>query len=272
MALRAGYKGFKKLISPLILNRPGTIEIDSDALNAELDKIYYTRSEQAIQGSVNFCPMFSDYTKNGVTFDVDDDGVISLSGTTATADTNTGVQFVLKKGTYYLKGAPAGSSLGVYDMYVMKISGTTIIAREYDGSTENKFTLESDTEVYVAVRVKQGSIDTTKKFKPMIALSNNAVYAPFTKTNAILTSDVATLSGSAADQKTAINAIITAATEAADFAAFKTAMGSITPVTRSAAPAATREVTEEVIEEPVTTKKTTRKKSTATADAEKEGE
>ena len=251
MALKAGYYGIKKNEK----NKLPDIVSKWDNTVASI----FTQEEEAITGAVNFCPMFSDYTRNGVTFDVDDDGVISLSGTTATADTNTGVQFVLKKGTYYLKGAPAGSALGEYDMYVLKLSGTAIISREYDGSSENKFTIDTDTEVYVAVRVKQGSIDTTKKFKPMLSLSNDAVYAPFAKTNATLTSDVVSLSGSAADQKTAINAIITAATEAADFAAFKTAMGSITPVTRSVQAIPEVQLEEQLEEQPVEKKKTTKK-------------
>lgn len=251
MALKAGYYGIKKNEK----NKMPDIVSKWDNTVASI----FTQEEEAITGAVNFCPMFSDYTKNGVTFDVDDNGVMSISGTTATADTNNGVQYTLKKGSYYLLGAPEGSELGSYDMYIMTVSDTTIIARDYDGSTENSFTLENDASVYVAGRVKAGAIDTTKKFKPMIALSNYAVYAPFAKTNAVLTSDVVTLSGSAADQKTAINAIITAATEAADFAAFKTAMGAITPVTRSVQAIPEVQLEEQLEEQPVEKKKTTKK-------------
>ena len=80
------------------------------------------------------------------------------------------------------------------------------------------------------------------------------------------------LTVSAADQKTAINAIITAATSAADFAAFKAAMGAITPVTKSLSMAAAPEENiKDEIEEPVVEKKTTtRKKSTAKADTNEE--
>lgn len=98
----------------------------------------------------------------------------------------------------------------------------------------------------------------------MVSNANDTLdYAPYAMTNQQLT-------GSANEQKTAINAIISAATGAADFAAFKTAMAAISPVTRSAAPD-TREASPEVIEddpEPVTkTTKSSTKKTTT-----KEGE
>lgn len=73
------------------------------------------------------------------------------------------------------------------------------------------------------------------------------------------------------EHKTTINAIISAATGAADFAAFKAAMEAITPVTRSLPMAAApEEIVKDEIEEPVVEKKTTRKKSTAKADTKEE--
>ena len=104
-----------------------------------------------------------------------------------------------------------------------------------------------------------GTSENPKIFKPMIYLASNIVndYVPFAMTNQQLTD-------SATDQKTAINAIITAATGAADFAAFKTAMGAITPVTRSLSLTKedmTDEVKEDVEPEKTVTKKRTTKKT-----------
>ena len=78
----------------------------------------------------------------------------------------------------------------------------------------------------------------------------------------VMTNKALTLSAN--DQKTTINAIITAATGAADFAAFKTAMGAITPVTRSLSLTKediTEEVKEDVEPEKTVTKKRTTKKT-----------
>ena len=113
---------------------------------------------------------------------------------------------------------------------------------------------------------KSGAVHTLQVKNIMLRLATDPVdvYVPYAMTNRELTD-------SAAEQKTAINAIITAATGAADFAEFKTAIGAITPVTRSiqATPETREEITEPE-EEPAVKKITTRKKSTAKADTEKE--
>jgi hypothetical protein len=90
-----------------------------------------------------------------------------------------------------------------------------------------------------------------------LASDPDDTYAPYAMTNRELTD-------STSDQKTAINAIITAATGAADFAAFKAAMGAITPVTRSlllAKEDITEEVKEDVEPEKTVNKKRTTKKT-----------
>lgn len=53
MALRSGYKGFKKLLPGLKLFRPGTLGIDNDVLIPELNKTFFPRSEQAVLGANN---------------------------------------------------------------------------------------------------------------------------------------------------------------------------------------------------------------------------
>jgi len=284
MALRAMYKGFKKVLTPLIIKRPGELAIDQDALNTELNKTYFTRNDQAVLGASwnELDVTASGKTQTGVTFTINADKSITFvtDAGGATADTsiafNTDFQ-ITDDDTHYYSGVSNGAADKYYlECYYRDNSNTYKgNTRVYDGVIPIKVSdKEGATKINTFIlMVKSGFISTTPiTVYPMVAPIEDAVYSPYAKTNKQLTEDVATLNGSASDQKTAINAIITAATEAADFAAFKTAMGAITPVTRSAAPAATREVIEEVIEEPVTTKKTTRKKSTATAEAEKEGE
>lgn len=272
MALRAGYKGFKKLISPLILNRPGTIEIDGDALNAELNKVFFRRSEQALLGAKNL--LINSATteeKTGVTYTVNEDKTVSLSGTASANQTKYVGAFTAKAGKYYhLTGCPAGGGEGTSDFWLgLYVSGQPVARDTGNGVGFGGLT---DQEYQIYIRIPNSKDTTGMIFKPMItyATDPDTTYVPYAETNSELTADITTLKGSAEDQKTSINAIIAAATGAADFAAFKTAMGAITPVTRSAAPAATRKVTEE---EPLTVKKSTRKKSTATADTEeKEGD
>lgn len=254
MALKAGYVGIKRFLA--------------DKLRLIPDKVSLLETYEVVAGVKNFCKQFDTVIKYGVTFTVNANGEIGLSGT-ATQQTDISSDFTLPKGVYIVSGAPAGSSSGSYDVYVQNMTSlpATTIARSYDGSNVTKFTINSDnTPIRVNCRVPAGAMDTTKVFKPMIRLADDpdSSYVPYAATNR-------ELSVSASDQKTAINAIITAATGAADFAAFKTAMAAISPVTRSAAPD-TREASPEVIEddpEPVTkTTKSSTKKTTTTKEGE----
>lgn len=273
MALRAGYKGFKKLISPLILNRPGTIGIDRDALNAELNEVFFPRSEEAVLGAKQF-------------YDIDK-SALQLSSVTATKTNNGWRVQTSASATFPFASFPLNIPVNTdirFSCEVAITSGVAVIS--FDGSNDgSSYTaikrifnpgenvndvFNSDNYKYYRMRLFTNFNDDPSSDGDILysnilftlATDTDRTVVPYALTNRELTE-------SAADQKTAINAIITAATSAADFAAFKAAMEAITPVTRSAAPEATREVIEE---EPVTVKKTTRKKSTAAAETEKEGE
>ena len=58
MALRAGYWGIKKLLSPLKLFKPGELGIDNDALVEDLDPVFFTRSEQCWGRRILLCQMY----------------------------------------------------------------------------------------------------------------------------------------------------------------------------------------------------------------------
>lgn len=281
MALRAMYKGFKKVLAPLIIKRPGELAIDQDALNAELNTVFFPRSEQAVLGAKNW-------------FNIDAPNTVHNATLTKTA-TSLRVQGTAKTYSnvnYVFRNLPLNTAFKL-QMSVDYTSGLGKISVEgsTDGSTytaiASKTNITSDQDVsfsfntgnYTYIRViffcsDSAAIDgdiTYSYIMIYLATDTDSTYAPYAMTNKELTDAVATLNGSASDQKTAINAIITAATGAADFAAFKTAMGAITPVTRSIQ--VTLETREEIIEPVEEVKKTTtRKKSTAKAETEKEGE
>lgn len=314
MALRAGYKGFKKLISPLILNRPGTIGIDGDALNVELNKTFYPRSEETITGvknmfsillsdlkSLNTSGTWSDnvYTHNSVTFTVTTNSAGYVTSIT-TANTATGGIATLHlksnlsglsgKGLLILNGCPSGGSASKYEMSIVNSDGTsyshssTDSSRTRDFGTGTEFDVDkivssnstpknlNNSKIDILIRQNQSAAGLT--FYPMISYEGGS-FVPYVMTNSILTTEVVNLTGGMTEHKEVINAIISAATGAADFAAFKAAMGNITPLTRGL-----ELISGVMIEEPIsgpdtntrTTKKSNSKKSTATAEAEKEGE
>ena len=242
MALRAGYYGLKKKFI--------------DKVN-KWDQIVFPRSEQAYLGAVNVLDNHAlGTTKDGVTFTVSN-GVITANGTAASPAVNYATVpitngIIPNKYVGMILSGCIGGSVDTHNysvQYFNASSGSPVTV-----SVISKPTVIADYPyIRIFARVTPGATVTNATWKPMISFDGSE-YVPPTMTNQELTA-------SAADQKTTINAIITAATGAADFAAFKTAMGAIIPVTRSLSKEASPEdVPEEVIEEekPVT-KKTTKK-------------
>lgn len=275
MALRAMYKGFKKVQAPLIIIRPGELAINQDALNTELNTVFFPRSEQAILGAKN---LLDNQAVSGGNFTVNENKTITVNGTfserTVLYIRSKLTKYAPPAGTYNLLFSDVSNKFNfVVDAYL----GDTWVKNLATTKTHTTFSLDYNgyDRVVVFMVIEASELPATFTnviFKPMITIATDTdfTYAPPTMTNQQLTGEVATLNGSASDQKTAINAIIAAATGSADFAAFKTAMGAITPVTRSIQ--VTPETREEITEPVEEVKKTTRKKSTAKADTAKEGE
>ena len=65
MALRSGYKGFKKLAEGLKMIRPGILSVDNDALSGT----FFPRTEQSLLGSKNLCPNMAVTTTDGEVYE-----------------------------------------------------------------------------------------------------------------------------------------------------------------------------------------------------------
>ena len=244
MALRSGYKGIKKLAAGLKWNRPGILAAD----NTALAKAFFPRSEQAVLGAKNIIPYpyaSKSNTNNGITW-TENDGIVTASGiaTGNSSFTLTDWGYVPNKFIgMRLTGCPSGGSFTGYRILVnYSNDGTTWVKSGYD--IGNGYVIENYPYIDIKAYIPNGTdLSTPKTFEPMISFDGGEYVEP-AMTNRELTDKV--------------QGIINAATNAADFAAFKTAMGAITPVTRSLSKDASSEDPAEVIEEK-TTKKTTKK-------------
>ena len=263
MALRAGYYGIKRFLR----DKLETIAITYD----ETIQSLFPRSEQAVLGAKNLYKPVPSKTLSlsGITWTISSDGPVNANGT-ATALSSValterygvvGEKLFIPNGKYIFNG-------GVSDDTTLVRLGITkngAYSNLGDGNGDIPFTINGDdgsndgAYLQIALQVLNGKTVDDVVFKPMIRLATDPdpAFVLSAMTNRELTV-------SAADQKTAINAIITAATGAADFAAFKTAMGAITPVTRSLSLTKediTEEVKEDVEPEKTVTKKRTTKKT-----------
>ena len=128
----------------------------------------------------NLAPNFKNNTVNGAVFTANDDGSVTVSGT-ATNQSIFSRSVYLPKGTYCVSGAPSGSAIGSWDMYVTYDS--VVRARSYDGSTQTVFSLEKGTTLYLVLRVPSGTLKS-KTFYPQLEVGTVATkYEPSEKKN-----------------------------------------------------------------------------------------
>lgn len=151
----------------------------------------FPRSEQAVLGAKNvFKTTMTDHIKNDVTFSVDDDGVVELSGT-STGDINVGadngtvgqISNLKVDQKYILSGCPIGGGSGTYRLVIRNESATS----EYyvDTGEGIEFTAKNVTYT-VYIRANSGVNLTGKVFKPMISLDGGE-FVPYAMTNRELT-------------------------------------------------------------------------------------
>ena len=264
MALRACYYGLKRKFAKLI-NNDNIIPADVSKSNPLITQERYLKLEDFVEvtGARNILPPspVTSRTDQGITFTVETSGdfagAIKLSG--ANAGTSAAVlryNITLQPGSYRLFGRVNEN------IWVGLYTGTG-----YKYSTQAKdgvsFTLDEAATYGFTVRVG-GPITITpdiSNITPMIIYdfdpNTSKMFAPYALTNRDLTVR-------SEETKTTVNGILTAASGAEDFAAFKTALAALSPVTRSAAPAERSLQVEAPVED--TPKKTT-KKSTKKEDS-----
>ena len=184
MALRAMYKGFKKVLAPLIINRPGVLAIDQDAINTELNTVFFPRSEQAVLGAVNeFNNTATTDTVGGIECTVNADKTVTASGTySGGAYVQFSLGRVSVKAGEILKGCPSGGSTSTYQLILFNSAQTARLATDLG---EGAVISADDSNALLAIYFHASVTD--KVFKPQICLSMDTPYAPYAMTNKELT-------------------------------------------------------------------------------------
>ena len=250
MALRAGYYGVKRSLRNKLETIVGTYD--------ETIKSLFPRPEQAVLGAKNILPNNNTtQTINGIPFTKNADGSVTIGVGTASANTS----YILgdikpKAGNYILS---RGTTNGQLSLSLNKYSGSVFVSNLVEigdqAISEKKFTVDYSGYDMIKgfIYIRSGTVISTPFIVyPMIRLASDPddTYVPYAMANRELTEKV--------------QGIIDAALNANDFAAFKTAIGAITPVTRSLSLTKediTEEVKEDVEPEKTVTKKRTTKKT-----------
>lgn len=135
--------------------------------------IWYTKSSDK-----NFVPKGSNLTQNGLTFSVQDDGSVIVTGT-ATATTFWGVQFTISLDTwplagqsFTLSGCPVGGGNNSYLVDVRDaVGGTEISGINADIGSSSTFTRSSALTAYLNIRIAEGQSGPLK-FTPRISMTS----------------------------------------------------------------------------------------------------
>lgn len=132
-------------------------------------------------GSKNLIPYpYTDTTKtlNGITFTVNSDGSVTVSGTaTAQAYFKLQQSFSLKKGQYFFSGCPTGGAGGTYSLYLSTADYTFYKADVGNGIYINA---ESDKTVSMVINIAKDTTVENLVFKPQLELGSTATaYTPY---------------------------------------------------------------------------------------------
>lgn len=132
-------------------------------------------------GSKNLIPYpYTDTTKtlNGITFTVNSDGSVTVSGTaTAQAYFKLQQSFSLKKGQYFFSGCPTGGSGLTYSLY---LSTSDYVFYKADVGNGIYINAESDKTVSIVINIAKDTTVENLVFKPQLELGSTATaYTPY---------------------------------------------------------------------------------------------
>ena len=134
-------------------------------------------------GGKNKVPKGTNKTEHDITFTVQDDGRVKVTGT-ASALTFWGVQISLPAGTYILNGCPSGGGNSSYTIDIRNaVGGSGISGINGDSGSGSTFTLSEPLTAYLNIRIASGYAAPSGGvvLSPMIRLSSvsDGTYAPY---------------------------------------------------------------------------------------------
>lgn len=156
--------------------------------------------DYAQTGAVNLLPnTASTQTINGLTFTVNSDGSVTVTGTaSATTTLAVGTIGTIEE-AMTLSGCPSGGTISTYEMQI--VGADTVVYRDYGSGTTLPAQAYAN-PLYIVIRSGY-AISGSLTFKPMICSQNyDGDYVPYAKTNKELTDDVASNTSQISDLTT----------------------------------------------------------------------
>ena len=166
-----------------------TVETALDGLNEAVKK-RMTYAVNGVLGAKNLVNMKTGavVSANGITFTVNDDGSVKVSGTATGGNATFAAKITLKPGKYTLTGAVNASKY--IQLYLAASPWTTI---GYDTGNGLTFTITAEATYNCQLVLNNGTTGDDSVFYPMIRLASDtdATYQPYAMTNKELTDALA---------------------------------------------------------------------------------
>lgn len=166
-----GDKGDKGELVDLVKEEEGkNISIESANLPA-IEVRIEGESQQATRSGKNLLDNTAT-TKilNGITFTVNSDKTVLADGTNDTSANSSLVinRYDLSPGTYILNGCPSGGASNTYRLAIQETGSYSILGSIDIGNGSGEFTIDTTTNVQIAIFIQKGLTVNNLLFKPML--------------------------------------------------------------------------------------------------------
>lgn len=166
-----GDKGEKGELVDLVKEEEGkNISIESANLPA-IEVSIEGESQQATRSGKNLLDnTATTKISNGITFTVNSDKTVLADGTNDTSANSSLVINIydLSPGTYILNGCPSGGASNTYRLAIQETGSYSILGSIDIGNGSGEFTIDTTTNVQIAIFIQKGLMVNNLLFKPML--------------------------------------------------------------------------------------------------------
>lgn len=166
-----GDKGDKGELVDLIKEEEGkNISIESANLPA-IEVRIEGESQQATRSGKNLLDnTATTKISNGITFTVNSDKTVNVNGTNDTSANSSLIinRYDLSPGTYILNGCPSGGASNTYRLAIQETGSYSILGSIDIGNGSGEFTIDTTTNVQIAIFIQKGLTINNLLFKPML--------------------------------------------------------------------------------------------------------
>jgi len=147
------------------------IYIDDASAEPLIDIMLEGESQQATRSGKNLLDnTATTKISNGITFTVNSDKTVNVNGTNDTSANSSLIinRYDLSPGTYILNGCPSGGASNTYRLAIQETGSYSVLGSIDIGNGSGEFTIDTTTNVQIAIFIQKGLTINNLLFKPML--------------------------------------------------------------------------------------------------------